>query len=436
MKFKSYTRNDLKTVAEKLDLSKDKVREMQAVSAVLPFRVNNYVLDNLIDRNSVPNDPIYQLTFPHKGMLDDEDFDIIYNLIAKDAGADEIRSKANQIREKLNPHPAGQMELNIPDVDGSKLEGIQHKYNETVLFFPAQGQTCHSYCSYCFRWAQFIGNADLKFASKETAKLIQYLEENPQVSSLLITGGDPMVMKTAVLRSYIEPILKADLPNLHSIRIGTKALAYWPYRFTEGEEADELMKLFESVRKSGKHLALMAHSSHPVELEPDISQKAITRVIDSGATIRAQAPLIKRVNDESNVWAELWRKQVRLGIIPYYMFVERDTGAKNYFEVPLSQAYQIFTKAYSKVAGLARTVRGPSMSTEPGKVMVDGITSINGEKVFVLKMLQGRNPAWVNKVFFAKYNSDATWLNDLEPAFGESSFFFEDSFAKKEQPLH
>ncbi len=430
MKFKSYTRNDLKTVAERLDLSKDKVLEMEAVSAVLPFRVNNYVLENLIDKDSLPNDPMYQLTFPHREMLDDSDFNSIFDLVATNADPNTIRSAANRVRNKLNPHPAGQMELNVPNVDGDKLDGIQHKYNETVLFFPAQGQTCHSYCSYCFRWAQFIGNADLKFASKETDKLIQYLKENPQVSSLLITGGDPMVMKTSILKSYIEPILNADLPNLHSIRIGTKALAYWPYRFTEGEEADGLMRLFESVKKAGKHLALMAHSSHPVELEPAIAEKAISRVISSGATIRAQAPLIKRVNDESNVWAELWRKQVRLGIIPYYMFVERDTGAKNYFEVPLTQAYQIFTKAYSKVAGLARTVRGPSMSTAPGKVMVDGITTIGNEKLFVLKMLQGRDPSWVNKVFFAKYDANATWLNELKPAFGEQHFFFEDKLTK------
>ena len=319
------------------------------------------------------------------------------------------------------------MQLNVPSLGGEAVGGMQHKYQETVLFFPSQGQTCHAYCSYCFRWAQFVGDADLKFASREADQLVNYVRDNPQVSSVLFTGGDPMVMKTSVLRRYIEPLLTADLPNLHSIRIGTKALAYWPYRFTEGDDADDFLRLIGEVRVAGKYFALMAHSSHSRELEPEVARQAVGRVIDAGAVIRCQAPLIRKVNDNANVWAELWRRQVRLGMVPYYMFVERDTGAKAYFEVPLARAYKVFTEAYSQVAGLCRTVRGPSMSAMPGKVLVDGITEVAGEKVFVLKFLQGRDPKWANRVFFAKYDPKATWLPELQPAFGEERFFFEDA---------
>jgi len=66
------------------------------------------------------------------------------------------------------------------------------------------------------------------------------------------------------------------------------------------------------------------------------------------------------------------------------------------------------------------------MSTLAGKVSIDGVTNINGEKVFVLNMLQARNPDWVKKPFFAKYSESATWLSELRPAFGESKFFFQD----------
>ena len=88
------------------------------------------------------------------------------------------------------------------------------------------------------------------------------------------------------------------------------------------------------------------------------------------------------------------------------MFVERDTGAKRYFEVPLVEAYQIYTDAYKQVSGLARTWRGPSMSATPGKVLVDGVTEIGGEKVIALKFVQGRDPDWVNRLFFAAYNEE------------------------------
>ena len=424
-KFKANTRRDIPQIAEKLRLDADQVTDMLAVSAVLPFRVNDYVIENLIDPKSVPNDPIFQLTFPQRGMLDDKDFLRMRDLVAKGASESEINLAADEIRGQLNPHPAGQMQLNVPLLDGEVVGGMQHKYQETVLFFPGQGQTCHAYCSYCFRWAQFVGDADLKFASREADQLVNYVRDNPQVSSVLITGGDPMVMKTTVLRRYIEPLLRAKLPSLHSIRIGTKALAYWPYRFTEGDDADDFLRLIGEVRAAGKHFALMAHSSHSQELEPEVARQAVERVLNAGAVIRCQAPLIRKVNDDANVWAQLWRQQVRFGMVPYYMFVERDTGAKAYFEVPLARAYKVFTEAYSQVAGLCRTVRGPSMSTMPGKVLVDGITQVAGEKVFVLKFLQGRNPKWANRIFFAKYDSKATWLSDLQPAFGEERFFFE-----------
>jgi hypothetical protein len=57
------------------------------------------------------------------------------------------------------------------------------------------------------------------------------------------------------------------------------------------------------------------------------------------------------------------------------------------------------------------------MSATPGKVCVDGITEVAGEKVFVLHMIQARDPGLVGKPFFARFDPAATWLSDLEPAF-------------------
>ena len=72
------------------------------------------------------------------------------------------------------------------------------------------------------------------------------------------------------------------------------------------------------------------------------------------------------------------------------------------------------------------SLRGPSMSAVPGKVEVQGVTELRGEKVFVLRFIQGRNPEWVQRPFFAKYDPKATWLDQLRPAFGDEKFFFED----------
>ena len=72
---------------------------------------------------------------------------------------------------------------------------------------------------------------------------------------------------TRFRRIYVEPLLDASLAHVESIRIGTKAPAYWPQRFVSDSDAGELLRLFERVRASGRHLALMSHYSHPRELE-------------------------------------------------------------------------------------------------------------------------------------------------------------------------
>jgi KamA family protein len=423
-RFQAYGRRHIDVLPQLEGLARDQLIALKSVSAVLPFRVNDYVLNELIDWDDIPDDPIYQLTFPQAGMLRHADFVRLQDLVLSKSDGDELTRCARGVQMRLNPHPAGQMQLNVPTVDGERLPGCQHKYRETVLFFPAAGQTCHAYCTYCFRWPQFVHIERLKFASHEVNLLARYLRRHDEVTDVLVTGGDPMIMGSRVLRRNIEPLLDGDLEYISTIRIGTKALSYWPYRFTTDRDADDVLRLFEEVRRSGRQLALMAHFSHPRELGTRVVREAIRRIRDTGAVVRCQAPLIRHVNDDAEVWAELWREQVRLGAVPYYLFVARNTGPCHYFEVPLARGLRIYQRAYAQISGLARTVRGPSMSARPGKVLIDGVAEVEGEKVFVLKMIQAREQGWVNRVFFAHFDSQASWLDQLEPAFGEGEFFF------------
>jgi len=423
-KYKLYSRKNIDQILRLKNLPKELLAAIKTVSTVLPFRVNNYIIDELIDWNNIPDDPIFQLTFPQPEMLDKQDFKQMKELLMKKASEKDILAAARKIQMSMNPHPAGQTDMNVPEENGKTINGMQHKYHETVLFFPTQGQTCHAYCTYCFRWAQFIGLESIKFASSDTYALVNYLQNHPEVTDVLFTGGDPLFMRTKILRRYIEPLIKERPGNLTSIRIGTKVPAYWPYRFLTDNDADDLMRLFEQIVASGFHLSIMSHFSHYRELETSVAQAAVKRILSTGAVVRCQAPLVRHVNDDPEIWAKMWQAQVKIGAIPYYMFVERDTGPKNYFEIPLERTYRIFTKAYKKVSGLCRTVRGPSMSATPGKVMIDGITEIGGEKVFALKFIQARNPNWTNQIFFACFDKEACWLDDLKPAFGEEDFFF------------
>jgi KamA family protein len=425
-KFKPYTRQTIRQAPQWQLMTPEQQEAVQVISHVLPFRTNQYVLDRLIDWSNIPDDPIYRLVFPHRDMLPAHEYWQLRDLVLvkqDDAAAQQL---VRQIRLRMNPHPAGQMTHNVPRVNDTPLRGLQHKYKETVLFFPSAGQTCHAYCTFCFRWPQFVGMDDMKFDARETGDLVAYLKAHQDVTDVLITGGDPMIMNTRSMEEIIAPLLGPGLEHIQNIRVGTKSVSYWPQRYVSDRDADDLLRLFERVVASGKNMAIMGHYNHAVELRQEVAQQAVKRIVGTGATLRMQGPLIRHINEDPASWAELWRTGVRLGAIPYYMFVERDTGPREYFQLPLARAHEVFQQAYQMVSGLARTVRGPSMSAFPGKVVIDGVAQIGGEKVFALQFLQARNADWVRKPFYAKYDPTATWFDQLRPAFGRAKFFFEE----------
>ncbi|MET8134335.1 lysine 2,3-aminomutase [Streptomyces sp. NPDC005251] len=419
-RFRAFTARDLDTLAKRAGLSAMDQLALRAVAAVLPFRTNSYVVDELIDWSRPLADPVFRLTFPQPGMLSAPDLARMTRLVAGQAPSAEVRRAANAVRAGLNPHPAGQLDLNGATLDGRPVPGVQHKYAETALVFPRQGQTCHAYCTYCFRWPQFVGQPELRIATDDADDALAYVRAHPEITSVLLTGGDPLVMTAEVLRRYIEPLLEID--SVQSVRVGTRALTFWPYRFVTDPDADALLRLFAKVVQRGRHLAVVVHLTHPQELRPEIARTALRRILDTGAVVRCQGPVVRGINDDPAVWAELWNTVTRLGAVPYYQFVERDTGPRDYFAVPLVRAYEIFRDAYAQVSGLARTVRGPVMSTTAGKVCVDGAADIAGTRVLVLHLVQARVPDLVGRPFFAAYDPTAIWLTDLRPAFGAEEF--------------
>ncbi len=416
-----YNSGNLDQIGQLKKLPGHFLREMKRVMQVFPFRTNNYVVNELIDWDQGIDDPIFRLNFPHPEMLLPKHHRAL--AAAANAGPEVLRETVYNIRMSLNPHPAGQRD-NVPVLGVERVKGIQHKYAETVLVFPSEGQTCHAYCTFCFRWPQFIGINDLKFATDESQRYQQYIREHKEIRDVLLTGGDPMVMHADVLRLYVEPFLGREFDHIQAIRIGSKTLAYWPFRYISDPDSEKILKLFRQVVKAGKHLAFQAHISHPRELQTLHARTAIRNIQETGAIIRSQSPILNHINNSAGVWQEMLELQYRLGIVPYYMFLPRNTGAHHFFAVPLAQAYYVYSDVIRRVSGLCKTLRGPSMSTRQGKVRIDGVTRISGTKVFVLSYLESQQVEWVNRPFFAKFCENATWLDELQPVFDEHNFYF------------
>ncbi|WP_300458033.1 lysine 2,3-aminomutase [Desulfobacula sp.] len=425
MKYESYTLKNYHKMSKLKFLPETDIFDMAVVGRVLPFKTNNYVVDELIDWDHYADDPLFTINFPQKKFMDPKHFDIISDCLTSHADRFAMDKAVDGIRLALNPHPAGQLDYNIPEMEGNKVSGIQHKYSETMLVFPAQGQTCHAYCTFCFRWPQFTGMSEHRMALKQAEVSAQYLKCHPEITDVLLTGGDPMIMNASRLEVYINALLTSGAANLKTIRIGTKSLSFWPYRYLTDTDSEKILELFRKVTDAGIHLSIMAHINHHREMSTSAFREAVKRIRETGAVIRAQSPVLNHVNAASDIWEKMWLDQVSLGIIPYYMFVPRNTGAHRFFSLPLVKTYEIFREAFSHVSGLARTVRGPSMSALPGKIKINGIPEINGKKVISMSFIQARSSDWVEKPFFAEYHDTACWINELKPAFGETDFFFE-----------
>jgi L-lysine 2,3-aminomutase len=415
MRFTTFNSRNYREIEYMKYIPEEVKQEIDIVSSVIPFKTNNYVTDYLIDWENYDNDPIYTLNFPKKDMLTKDQYGRVSKALKNGSDLD-LKRAIYKIRMEMNPHPAQQM-TNVPVLDGEELKGAQHKYRDIILFFPSQGQTCHAHCTFCFRWPQFIKDLDLKFSMSEISKVVEYIRRNEHINEILFTGGDPMVMSPLELSKYIDVLLDAGLKNLENIRFGTKSISYWPFTYLPefSDEADDMLKLFRRIVERGFHLSIMAHFNHPNELDNAVVQQAIYNIRQTGAEIRTQSPIIKHINNNSDDWAKMWKMQVKLGMIPYYMFIERETGPYNYFSIPLKDVYNIYHDAIKNTGSFAKTVTGPVMSASKGKVQILGIMKnpSDGEKYFAMQYVRHRDYTKTFQPFFMHYDNKATWVDQL-----------------------
>lgn len=416
MKFITYNTKNFRKIEYLKNLPEQVKHEIEVVSKVLPFKTNNYVIDYLIDWENFETDPVFILNFPNRNMLHEEQFKEVEKAYTQQLPEKEFLGIVNKIRLQLNPHPANQLS-NVPKLDGEALPGVQHKYRDIVLFFPSQGQTCHAHCTFCFRWPQFVKDLDLQFSMREIDMLTRYIKENEYIHEILFTGGDPMVMSPLTISKYIDQIFEADIPHLDTIRFGSKSLTYWPFTFIPGhsDEAEDMLSLFRRIVDKGKHLSFMAHFNHPVEMDNSAVEEAIYNIRQTGAEIRTQAPVLRNINDDAEIWREMWLKQVNLGMVPYYMFIERETGPYAYFELPIAQVYDIYRNAIKYTGSLAKTVTAPVMSASMGKVHVMGVIDnpADNDRYFMMQYVRHRNVEETYKPFLTHYDEKATWFNQL-----------------------
>jgi lysine 2,3-aminomutase len=278
--------------------------------------------------------------------------------------------------------------------------GVQHKYPHTVLLLC--NESCGGHCRYCFRKRIFMeGSADI---SLDVSEGLAYIARHPEVTNVLLTGGDPLRLSTPRLVSIMEAL--AAIPHVGIIRIGTKMPAFNPWRILGDPDLLEAIRANSGLRR---RIYVITHFDHPRELTRPATE-AVAALLDAGAICANQCPLIRGINDRPDALVELFRELSFMGCPPYYVFQCRPTVGNKPYAVPITEAFGIFDEARKDVSGLAKRARFV-LSHETGKIEV---LAVDAERIY-MRYHRARDPEQEGRFLVFRRDDQAYWLDDLQP---------------------
>ena len=287
------------------------------------------------------------------------------------------------------------------EADNTVVVGLQHKYEDTVLMLVTD--QCAGFCRYCFRKRLFSER------NRETlpdwGPALAYIREHPEITDVVLSGGDPLTVATESLRQLIDDLLTID--HVRTLRIGSKVPAFDPGRIVDDPE---MPRLVEAVVKSGRSLYLMTHFDHPRELTAH-ALEALAVFKDAGATCLNQCPVTTGINDDASVLAALFQACTEAGCPQYYVFQCRPTRGNAPFVVPIVRVAEIVEHARHRVSGLSRRARY-CLSHATGKVEIVGV---DDDHIYA-RYHRAKSEADIGRIVVYDRDDRACWLDELVPA--------------------
>lgn len=352
----------IEQLKEYIDLTPLEQKQLKRVIEKHPMSITRYYL-SLIDKKE-PNDPIRKMVIPSV-----EEFNL--------SGSWD---------------PSGEMQI-------TKMPGLQHKYAPTALILSTN--RCTAYCRYCFR-KRLVGLSTGEIISKFD-EAVEYINEHEEITNVLISGGDTLILPTEIIENFLKKLSKIE--HLYFMRIGSKVPVIFPERILQDKDLLSVLKRFSTPERK---LYISTQFNHPRELTRK-AIRAINKLLRRSIIINNQTVLLKGVNDDPDIIADLQNKLAGIGIIPYYIFQCRPVKrVKQNFQVPLYKGYMIISKAKRKLNGHSKRFRYV-MSHRTGKIEILGI--IDDEMYF--RYHEARDPKNLGKLFKRKLNYTAGWLDEL-----------------------
>ncbi|WP_246763640.1 lysine 2,3-aminomutase [Rhizobium sp. 007] len=282
--------------------------------------------------------------------------------------------------------------------DNTVVPGFQHKYPQTGLLLVTD--RCASYCRYCFR-KRIVGKNSDEVAT-DFARISKYIRGHPEITNVLLSGGDPFMLSTAKLEKILDSML--PIPHLNSIRFGTKMVAYEPKRF----EDPALLPLFQRINDAGKAAVIVTHFDHIGEISVD-AERNIRSLGAQGVQFLNQSVLLRRINDSPEILAATFAKCHQMGVHPYYLFQGRPVKGASHFQVSLRRGLEIAHGINQRLSGIQKTFKY-IMSHYTGKIE---ILDLGTDGRMYMRYHQNKTPEKIGKIFSRLYAEGACWLDDL-----------------------
>ncbi len=233
---------------------------------------------------------------------------------------------------------AGGMVDPLAEEDNSPVPTIIHRYPDRVIFYVSG--SCASYCRFCTRKRK-VGCSDSAVSFRGLRDGIDYIAANSQIRDVIFSGGDPLLLPDSVLKDLLQRV--HAIPHVEIIRIGSRVPVTLPERITP--QLCAMLKPFAP-------LYLNTHFNHPRELTSAASD-ACAKLIDAGIVLGNQTVLLRGVNDQPQIIAELFRGLLKMRVRPYYLHQMDLTSGTEHFRTPVSCGLQIMHSLRGTVSGMA-----------------------------------------------------------------------------------
>lgn len=249
----------------------------------------------------------------------------------------------------------------IGDHAYSPVEGIVHRYPDRVLLKAVH--VCPVYCRFCFR-REMVGPQGLGTLDPTAmAAAFDYIRGHEEIWEVILTGGDPLVLSPRRLEEMLTEL--ASIDHVKIVRFHTRVPVVDPQKIDAA--------LIKALKASGKTVYVALHANHPREMTAE-ARAACARLVDAGIVMVSQSVLLKGVNDDAVVLAELMKAFVETRVKPYYLHHPDLAPGTSHFRLTIEEGQKIVAALRGRISGLCQPTYILDIPGGYGKAVISGAT--------------------------------------------------------------